>query len=242
MLNLLATPSVIAIGSLNVALIDLIVLGILIIAFFIGLARGFIGQILSLLGGIAALILSFVLCKHLAGFIGDKIPSLTESISGMVNKLFGLEGVVTAGTKEEIIATLQTTKIPSFLHSIVANSIVSSEGTLKLTEVLTEWALVAISFVVIFILALILFAIIKKVFKALTKIKGVGAVNRILGALLMLVKAIIFCVILSLILSVFIDMNAILSPKLSNGEEVKSIFNSVITKIMELPFIQNAFN
>lgn len=240
MLNLLAIPSVVAIGSLNVALIDLIVLGLLLIALIIGLVKGFLGQILSLLGGLAALLLAVFLCKHLAGFVGDKMPKLTNAVSDMVTKLFGLNGVVTAGSKEEIISTLQTTKIPSFLHSVVANSIVESSGNLKLIEVLTDWALVAISFVLIFIVALILFAIIKKIFKAIAHVKGVGVVNRMLGAILMIAKVLILAIILCLILSVFIDMNSILTPKV-NGEEVKSYFNVIVTKIMELEFIQNLF-
>ena len=239
MFNLLAISPVVALGGLNVALIDLIFFGLMLIAIIIGIAKGFLRQILSILGIIAAIVLSVILCKHLASFITNKIPSLYNGVFGSVQKIFGLEGVATSGTKEQIIQTLQTTKIPSFLHSIVANSIVESAGSLGLTAVLTNWALIAISFVVIFILSLILFAFIKKIFKALTKIKAVGFVDRILGALFMALKFMVLALIIVTILSVFVDMNSLLSPVAENGEPVKSAFNGLVTKIMELKFIQN---
>ncbi|MBR3805006.1 MAG: CvpA family protein [Clostridia bacterium] len=238
MFNLLAISPVVALGGLNVALIDLIFFGLMLIAIIIGIAKGFLRQILSILGIIAAIVLSVILCKHLAGLIENKIPSITNGVSGMVEKIFGLSGVATSGTKEQIIETLQTTKIPSFLHSIVANSIIESAGELGLTSVLTRWALVAISFVVIFILSLILFAIVKKLFKALTRIKAVGFVDRILGALFMALKFMVLALVLVTVLSVFIDMNSLLSPVLESGKPVKSVFNSLMTAIMDAPFIQ----
>lgn len=241
MLNLLAIPSVIAIGSLNVALIDLIFLGLLIIAAIIGATKGFLKQVLSILGVLAAVVLSVILCKHLAGFIYDKIPFIKNPVSNMVEGLFGLDGVVAGGTKEQILNTLANTKIPAFLHSIIANSIVESAGELQLTQVLTEWALVAISFVFIFIVSLIIFAFIKKLFKSLTKIKAVGYIDRVLGAIFMALKLLILALIVILVLSVFIDMNNLLTPTLNNGDVVSSYFNLIMTKILEIPFIQNLF-
>ncbi|MBQ3234947.1 MAG: CvpA family protein [Clostridia bacterium] len=237
MFNLLA--SVVSLGSLNVALIDLIMLGVLLLALLFGAMRGFLGQILSLLGGLAALLLAIFLCKHLAGFIMEKVPAITNAVSGTVNKIFGIEEIVATGGKEEIIKTLQTTKIPSFLHSIVANAIVESGAATKLSMVLTEWALTAISFVAIFIVALIVFLIVKRFFKAIAKLKGVGAVNKILGAILMAAKALLLSVIVIMVMSLFMDMNSLLTPTLDNGEQVNSVFNGLITKIMEANFIQN---
>ncbi len=241
MLNLLAIPSVIAIGSLNVALIDLIVLGLLIIAVIIGAAKGFLKQILSILGGLAAIVLAVLLCKHVAGFIYNKVPFITNPVSNMVEKLFGLEGIVTGGTKEQVVQTLASTKIPAFLHSIIANSVVESAGELQLTQVLTNWALVAISFVIIFILALIVFSFIKKLFKSLTKIKAVGYIDRFLGAIFMALKFLVIALVLITVLSVFINMNNLLTPTLANGETISSYFNAIMTKILQIPFIQNLF-
>ncbi len=241
MLNLLAVPSVIAIGGLNFALIDLIFFGLLLIFAIIGYVKGFLKQIFSILGSLAAIVLSVLLCKHLAGFIYDKVPFIKNPVSNMVESLFGLEGIVTSGSKEQILLTLSTTKIPTFLHSIVANSIIESAGELKLTAVLTEWALVAISFVAIFIVSLILFSFIKKIFKSLTKIKAVGYIDRVLGLIFMALKLTFFALVLVTILSVFIDMNNLLTPAIESGERIDSYFNIIVTKIMNLPFIQNLF-
>ena len=51
MFNLLAIPAFFAIGNVNVALVDIIALIILVIALFVGLARGFLKQVLSMLSG-----------------------------------------------------------------------------------------------------------------------------------------------------------------------------------------------
>jgi uncharacterized membrane protein required for colicin V production len=55
MLNLLAVPSAIALGGMNVALVDLVVFSILLISLILGGAKGFLGQIFALLGGVAAI-------------------------------------------------------------------------------------------------------------------------------------------------------------------------------------------
>ena len=144
MFNLLAIPRVVPLLGLNVALIDLIFFGLLLIAIIVGMIKGFLRQILSVLGVIAAIVLSVSLCKTVAGFITDKLPGIYNGVSNLVQRVFGLGDVATSGTKEQIIETLQNTKIPTFLHSTVANSIIESSGELGLTAVLTKWALVAI--------------------------------------------------------------------------------------------------
>jgi len=81
--------------------------------------------------------------------------------------------------------------------------------------------------------------IIKSIFKGLTKISIIGALDRILGAILMALKFLIAATLIITLLSVFMDMNSILAPTLEDGTVVNSIFNSFVSWIMQLDFIQN---
>ena len=240
MLNLLAIPSVITLGGINVALVDLVVLAVLLIALIVGLAKGFVRQIFSLLGGIAALVVAIFTCTYVAEFLSSSIPSIPESISAQLEGLLGLDGVLLQGTKEQIIESLSSTKIPAFLHELVATTISESAGELNLTATLTGYVMIAIAFVVVFILSLIVFAILKKIFSALTSIGVLGAIDRILGMIfsiaVALVGLLVICIVLSLIIP---NINEFLIPVTESGEKVTCHFNTLLTAIMNLDVIKN---
>lgn len=239
MLNTLA--AVVNVGSSYVAIIDLVLLALLIVSLLIGAKKGFLGQILSILGSVASIILAVMLCEKVADFIITSMPSFVEGLKGKIGELFGLTDELLAGTKEQILQSLAQTNIPAFLHDILANAIIETAGDLDIVNILTKWVLVAISFVLIFIITSIVFALIKSIFKGLTKISIIGALDRILGAILMALKLLIIATILITAVSLFTDMNAILAPTLDDGTVVESVFNSFVSWIMQLPFIQNLF-
>ena len=89
MQNLLAIPTVIALGGLNVALVDLVVLGVLLIALIVGLAKGFVRQIFVFFGWIAALAVAIFTCQHVANFLATTIPAIPEAISGGIDGNIG---------------------------------------------------------------------------------------------------------------------------------------------------------
>lgn len=240
MLNLLAIPSVIALGGMNVALVDLVVLAVLLIALIIGLSKGFVRQIFSLLGGIAALVVAIFTCSHIAEFINASIPSIPEAISAKVDSLFGLEGVLLEGSKEQIIESLSSTTIPSFLHPTIADLIISNAGELQLSQMITGWAVTAIAFVSAFIISLILFGIIKKIFKAITSHGVFGAIDRILGMIFSMAVALAFLLVVCILLYLIIpNINDFLVPVTETGEAVKCYFNDLMTWVMSLDFISN---
>ena len=66
MVNLLAIPTFCSLGIMNVALVDIIALVCGIVALIVGYCRGFMQQVLSLLGKIAALLIAFFFCSTFA--------------------------------------------------------------------------------------------------------------------------------------------------------------------------------
>ena len=239
MFNILS--AVVNVGSSYVAIIDFVMLGVILFALIFGAIKGFISQILSILGTIASLILAISFCDEIAEFLMTSFPSLADSIGEKISEILGLSDELLSGTKEEIMQSLAQTSIPAFLHELLANSIIETAGDLNLIGILTKWALVAISFVAIFVLSSILFLIVKMLFKGITKLKLIGALDKILGAILMALKFLILIVVIIMIASIFTDMNPILAPTLEDGTVVESVFNSFVSWIMNLEFIQNLF-
>lgn len=241
MINLLSISPVISLGGINVALVDVIVLVVVLIAVVYGAIRGFINQILSILGGFAALILAFITCSYVADFIYLSIPSIPEGISNKIIETFGLEGVIANGSVDEIVKILNSTSIPSFLHNFIAEAIVSSGGTLQAVDVLTSWSVTVISFVSVFIISLILFAIIKKLFRTLTKIKIVGTFDKVLGLVFAVLKSLILLVVVFVVLSVITNTNVYLNPVANSGEQVKCYFNDIMISIMNSSLVKGIF-
>ncbi len=241
MLNLLAIPSAIALGGLNVALVDLVVLGVLLIALIVGLAKGFVRQIFILFGWIAALVVAIFTCTIVADFLSNSIPAIPEAIGASVDELLSSAGIPMEGTKEQIVDALSQTSIPAFLHSVLADVIVASTTELNLSQTITGWAMTAISFIAVFIVSLILLAILKKIFRAITKRGVFGAIDRILGMIFSVAITLAVIVVIFILLSLIIpaNINELLLPIAESGEPVTCYVNELLTKIMEIDFIKN---
>lgn len=239
MLNLLAVPSVIALGGLNLALVDLVVLGVLLIALIVGLIKGFVRQIFVLFGWIAALLIAIFTCTIVADFLSNTIPAIPSSITSSVDGLLSSAGIPMDGSKEQILNALSTSSIPAFLHGALADVIVASSAEVNLAQTVTGWAMTAISFILVFIVSLILLSIFKKIFKAITKRGVIGAIDRIFGMIFSVAITLIVLMLITILISIFIKVNTFLLPVSESGEAVTCYFNSLLTKIMELDFIKN---
>ena len=236
MINLLAIiPTVIPLGGTNFAIIDIIMLIVLLIAFIIGVSRGFLKQILSLLGLVAGIVVAVLFCDDIVALINTNVPSIPSAIENIIAQSDAFKDLTKPFTNEqEIIAALQTSSIPAFLHETIASAIVESGFELQIVKVFATWALYVIVFVVTVIVSLIVFAIVKKVLISLTKIRVIGFVDKILGIVFSVAVALVNMMIVVTILSLFIDMNAFIIP-----EGVDSYFNIIMTKVLELDFIQD---
>lgn len=238
MFNLLAIPVAINLGETAIALLDVISLVAILVAVIIGAVKGFIKQIFSILGWVFAIIIASMVADDVSLFINDKIPAIPNFISTKITELFSLDGMLFTGTKEDILNFLSSTKIPEFLHEILAEAIFKSAGDVNIVSVLTEWALTAFSFVIVFVACFILISLLKKLFSALTKIAIIGAVDRVLGALFSALKVFVTIIIIIIVASLIFDMNALLSPVV-DGVAIKCYLNESIRFITNLDFIKN---
>lgn len=239
MLNLLSA-AVIDLGGTYFAIVDVVFLVVLLIAGIYGAIRGFLKQILSVLGIIAAIIVAILLCQPVTEIITNMIPGITDSIAVEVNAVLGLDALVGSGaTKEAIIEALQSTTFPAFTHNLIADLILKYASELEISKTIAGWIVTGVSFVIIFIVSLIVFAIVKKFLKALTKMPIIGTLDVILGSIFSILKTLIVVIVLVILISLVVpDANAILSPTLETGEVVDSYLNQLLTFIMGLGIIK----
>ena len=236
--NLLAIPTYVETGMLKIATVDIVVFAVLAIALIIGFVKGFMKQILSILGFFASLVLAFVFCDDLADFAFNNFPTITNGVRGMIESMLGTILGDNLSSKEALLSALSESKIPAFLHEIIANIVISSDFSLQIVDVLTKWALTVICFIAIIIVANIVFLLLKKFFKFITQIPLVKTVDKTLGMAFSALKALLLLIIICTILSLFTNVNYYLIPE----DGVVCIFNKIMEFIINLPFIKDIFN
>lgn len=209
------TP-VFSIGGMTVLIADAIAIILLVVSLIIGLSKGFTRQILSLLGIFAALALAIIFCADFGTFLLETFPNLKEGVVGWIASSFGLEDVsiVEGLSKEQIVSMLnESTNIPSFLQAPIANAIVESGVQVELLDVVSSWVMNVISFVVIFVGSLIVFALLKAIFAKITKLPIIGAVDKILGGAFSVLKTMLIIMLILIVLSGFtVDVDSFINP------------------------------
>lgn len=241
MLNFLALKTYYTLGVFNIATVDLAFLCVLIVFIIYGAIRGFSKQVLSLLGGVAAIVLGVLLCKPLASLVANKMPAIYNPVYNKISGFFGAE-FTEISSPEALAAALETSKIPKFLHSVIINAVGDNvaEALPTMVRTFTLWTLNVICFIVLFIVSLIVFALVKKFFAAITeKVAFIGKVDRILGTVLGVIQAISFTVLVATVLSLFpgLDVNGFLSPVKEDGNSVVCLTNLILTVVFKIPFL-----
>ncbi|MBQ9781885.1 MAG: CvpA family protein [Clostridia bacterium] len=237
----MSLPLFFTLGELNIAVIDIVVLLILLIAVIVGLVRGFAKQILVFLGFVTALIVAFFVCRPVTDFIENTFPQITEMVSGWITSIPGI-GEIGHLTPENAQEALNNSSIPFFLHGLIIN-LVNANGGIDLTPILADYVMLAIVFVLLTIILLILFAIVKKLFLWISNAKFIKPLDKFLGCLFsVLLCALIIIVVLAILVAVAPEfVTALLTPTIAEEVMFESITNKVLTFVMEQPFVANLF-
>ncbi len=237
----MSLPLFFSLGGINVAIIDIVVAVILIIAIIIGLVKGFAKQVLGLLGFIAALVGAYFLCSLVIDFLKTTFPQVTEMVHGWILGIPGL-GDIGHLTPENAQEILNHSTIPVFLHGLIISA-VEANGGLDITPLLADWVMMAIVFVILVIILLILFAIIKKLFTWIANLKFIKPLDKILGMIFSVAVCVVVLVVVLILLAGVASefITALLTPMLEDGTVLDSLTNKGLTFIMNLPFIQGLF-
>lgn len=198
-------------------ILDGIIILIILLGVFLSAKKGFVRTLIEVVGFVAAIVVAFTLSSPLANTIYDKMiePSVVKTV----------EAVATDGAENASAAVDAVwSKMPAFItessfFNLSKDSITSTvqaetaNGSAQLAQTVSD-SFVApavtklISVFISVILVIVLLFVVKILAKYLNKLFSfsiVGDINKTLGGLLGLVKgaaiAVIFCLVISLILS-----------------------------------------
>ena len=232
--------------------VDIVIALILLIGVIVGIKKGFVDQLFALVGVLAVLIASLLLCKPVAnafltadsGVIFDKLSAFLETKFGSW-EYYTTTPIVWSDieTNKSIISTaLQMVGAPAFLIGFgVFDGIFkgfSAEPTTlaeQLPQQLTALVNYAIAFVVLFIVLLIVLLIVKKFFKNIVKLPLIKQIDKFLGAIFALVKNLAIIVVILTVISILSSVVPTLGDFLTNVVYGQSwIGQNLLKPIMEI--------
>jgi len=174
------------------AMADIVALVFLALFALFGFIRGFTKTFFSVFGTIIAIVLAVLLAPALTELLQNSfsvINTVSESISGVLNNVFGEELMnMNLGQVSEDV--LGETSLASFIVKIVLQ--LKSDNTIPLVTTLNQiicptfayYIVLILSAVVLFIIFKIVFIIVHRLVKLAYACKLVRNVDRILGAVL----------------------------------------------------------
>ena len=239
MFNLLAIPNVVNVAGIDIALLDVVALVAICVALIYGLIKGFAKQALAILGFVAALILSFMLCGKVASFINESIPAIPEAIKGAIEKALGISSDL-ANTEASIREILQNSSIPAFLHELLISLIVESNFEVTLVDTMVVWSLNLISFGVLLVVFSIGFAILKGIVGKIVSLPIISVADKLLGMAFSVLKCLIIIMIVLSLASAVLPLNNYLKPEgltcylnnalewITNSNLIKNILSKII--------------
>lgn len=185
---------------------DCIFAVIMLIFIIVGICKGFLRSVVKMLSGIVSLVLAFLLCKTFASVL-NSVFGLNGAFVDFYVKCFKVDDNVMGMTA--ITDKLATINIPQFVRDLIVNTLeslgISATTTFNSTvpPLLANISVAVISFLILWIIFKIIFAILGKFLKVIDKIPIIRGINKLLGAVLGVVKGAILVFTVLLLVSMF---------------------------------------
>ncbi len=166
--------------------VDLIIVIFLIVIFLVGLKRGFVDQILSLVGTVFSFVIAYALCGTLFNWLKENTQIFVNFSLAIKNAFnFPISGEVFA---TEIELALSNSFYPEFLKTAISNHALSLgqnvvEGSTVIAQTIAKYLLTGACYLVILFAVKILCKILKKILLFINDVPIVGLANRILGGI-----------------------------------------------------------
>jgi uncharacterized membrane protein required for colicin V production len=174
--------------------ISIAYLVVVVVFLFIGIKKGFLLMLLSFAGVFVALLVAFFVSKPMGTALAG--TSMGKALSDNIyNWLVSKNAFFSSAVNKETAASqlpayFEESGVPSILVTPLTNMVVpmvpdvGDEAIgIYMAQGISSLAFIAGSFILIFIVVMILVSLLKKVAGALNKVPVVGWVNRLLGAL-----------------------------------------------------------
>lgn len=191
-------------------IIDIVALCIIALFVFMGVHKGFIRTFISTFGTIASIILAILLSTTVTNLLESSfgmVTAISKGISGILTNIFG-ETIMNTTLSSANSETLSQNGVAGWLIAIILQ--IQSAGTVDpdttlnniISPVFGYYIGVAISFIALFIVIKLIFKIIDRIAKKAHDIKVVKWVDKILGLVLGLLRALIIIDIIIMLIQV----------------------------------------
>lgn len=226
--------------------IDVIVFVILVSELLIGMKAGLILIAFDLL----SLVFGWIIAKSYSSYVATFIAShsgmnsaLSRWISGIVSLPTEAKDLV--ATPENLLKTVETLHLPSFLKDFVLNTSITSGATIQdiLLGRITSWVIAALGFVVLFLLVVVVIRVIGFIIRRIVKVSPfLKWVDIVFGGILkVFLTVVVLAVVLHAVVYVFTFFNAqqgtfvstVLSSRFySLGERILPLIFAAVNKII----------
>ena len=189
---------------------DIVIIALVAIAAITGLVKGFFKRLAGFLAFVGAVIVAFIFYKTVVGMLSGTglFSTINEKLLNWINgKNEAFLHTIGELGENGIRDAISTLGIPKFIVNFVfkdLTNIVANNGDellgVYMANLLANYALIAISFFIIFLLAYIVLRIVFGFFKKLADKKSFGAIDKILGLAWGILRSLItVCLIMSLL-------------------------------------------
>ena len=188
---------------------DLIVLAVIVIFCIVCGKKGFVNCLLGFISTIASVAIAMLLSKVVIGLTGGLFGLQDAMANGFESAFLKIKGFDTDISSVGIEAALKEHKIPEFLCKMIVdtfgNETVPQGTTIALlaAESVSGHAISLITWVLLFIVARLIFSLLKQLIGfIISKIKILGVANTVLGVAIGLIESLLIVYVVLAILSV----------------------------------------
>ena len=227
-------------------IIDIVVVLLIAIFGFIGYKKGFLKSLISLFSWVVCLAVAFFTAKYVAGWINgiyDFSGLIGEKVAKSLQKdnaYFSL-AVSSFGTKENLINAGEAASsvfIEKLIKVIFNNTKVDMTSNKNVGAVIGDSigdiTMVLIAGVLVFIVLMIVFGILGKIFDKIASLRVIGGINKILGLAFGVVKALVVIVAINLLviaLSHLPVVNKTITPLIQDHTKVEKVVHNKTDKL-----------
>lgn len=201
------------------ATLDIILIALMLLAFFIGYKKGFVKSVWK----IAALVLTIALMLMLKTPV-VKFLSGTEFAAAVNTKISETVSLPQGGG----VNIAETLNLPEFMQGEVNDSIASAQGLTindTVNSSLTSLFITIISCIGLFIIIRLVLAAAFMIITAVTELPLIKGVNKLIGGLLAAVNILFIVYLLLAVVSLFAPADSALFDEINNTYLVKYLYN-----------------
>jgi uncharacterized membrane protein required for colicin V production len=223
------------------ALIDILALSIIVIFTIIGFVKGFAKTFVKIFGTILSLLFAVLLCTAFANFLENTfglVTGISNGIMGLVSRIFG-DKIANTTLEQAVLSDLNEAGLPEWIISVIMglkeNIDIPTNVTLNqiISPTLGYYVACGIALIILYILFKVAFFLLGEVISKLHSIILVGAIDRVLGLAIGLIRGVVILQIASIVINIIpIEFTQQLSMALGNSKIYGFIMNVNIFDII----------